>query len=124
MNTVPSNDYFGLGKKSSEYLSEIFADDRLIANGDIYFKYENGEKYWYFSQYAAARITSYCLNFAAREISLVDRSASNPGNQNAWNALWSHSDAFIKTFMPGSSIRRGNDPAATNSNAIYEPTCN
>ncbi|MCD2425641.1 hypothetical protein LQ567_22850 [Niabella pedocola] len=121
MNTVPTNDYLNLHKTSMGYLKEIFP--QLIAHGDVYYQIEGGQKYWYFSDYAAAVITTWSLDFAGREVALFDRFASNPGNQRAWGALWNQANTYIRTFMPGSNIRQGEDPNATTSNAIYDPKC-
>ncbi|MCD2425903.1 hypothetical protein LQ567_24180 [Niabella pedocola] len=121
MNQTPPDDYFNRDFSSLTYLEDFFPN--LFASNDIFSKMEDGKKYWYFTDYAASKITAWCLDFAGQEVARMDRWASNPGSRRAYEALWVEASRFIRSFMPGSNIRGDEDPNVAVSQAIYAQKC-
>ncbi|SHN24492.1 hypothetical protein [Chitinophaga sp. CF418] len=117
-------DFLGEGYSAADYLASdpYFSD--LFGSGDITTKYENGQKYWYFSEFAARYLTAYAFNLAA--ISIVAESSSadaaNPLNTMAQLEFRTRAQQILRSFIPGASVQ-SSLRTTTNTNALYGTAC-
>jgi hypothetical protein len=119
-----NDDYFAQGENALYYVKTVFPE--LFTSKDITITTNSlGESVYQYSEYAAATIATYSLNFAG-EITAMQwgHGAAAPNNEMAWVDFWSMANQLVRSFMPGSTVRESRTgDQGTISNASYSRTC-
>jgi len=122
MNSWQTNSSMGYQGTALDYLHDTFSG--LFSSGDIYSQYESdGKKYWYFSKYAAQRISQWAFTMASTEVIASIPDPAMPGLTTKSLFIESAS-RFLNGFMPNSSVTSGAIQSAPTVTANYSSTCN
>lgn len=121
MKTINYNSIIGYNNSALGYLQDTFPE--LFSNGDIYSRYEDGGRYWYFNEHAVSRISQWTSNMAATGVIQTVPQPYLPNNGLTKTTFIDFADKFIKSLMPGSSIRSEFRPNAPYASANYSSNC-
>jgi len=123
MNSWQTNSSMGYQGTALDYLHDTFSG--LFSSGDIYSQYESdGKKYWYFSKYAAQRISQWVSNMASTEVIASIPDPAMPNGTVTRDYFLESATRFIQSLMPNSSLTSGAIQSAPTAIANYSSTCN